>query len=73
MDLIKDIFKGDKVIWIIYLFLCLISIVMDEYDNKCPHHHKYTMMGNWPPMVSTLVCQCTCSTENLNDGNQAKE
>lgn len=27
MDLIKDIFKGDKVIWIIYLFLCLISIV----------------------------------------------
>ena len=27
MDLIKDIFKGDKVIWIIFLFLCLISIV----------------------------------------------
>ena len=27
MYLIKDIFKGDKVIWIIFLFLCLISIV----------------------------------------------
>lgn len=26
MDLIKDLFKGDKVIWIIFLFLCLISI-----------------------------------------------
>ncbi|MCK9160924.1 MAG: FtsW/RodA/SpoVE family cell cycle protein [Bacteroidaceae bacterium] len=27
MDLIKNIFKGDKVIWIIFLCLCLISIV----------------------------------------------
>ena len=27
MDLLKSIFKGDKVIWIIFLFLCLISIV----------------------------------------------
>ena len=27
MDLIKDIFKGDKVIWIIFLFLCLISVI----------------------------------------------
>ena len=27
MDLIKDLFKGDKVIWIIFLFLCLISVV----------------------------------------------
>ena len=26
MDLIKDLFKGDKVIWIIFLFLCLIYI-----------------------------------------------
>ena len=26
MDLIKDLFKGDKVIWIIFLFLCLISV-----------------------------------------------
>ncbi len=27
MNLIKDLFKGDKVIWIIFLFLCLISVV----------------------------------------------
>ncbi|KAA6339794.1 putative lipid II flippase FtsW [termite gut metagenome] len=27
MDLIKNIFKGDKVIWIIFLFLCTISII----------------------------------------------
>ena len=27
MDLLKNIFKGDKVIWIIFLFLCLISII----------------------------------------------
>ena len=27
MDLLKNIFKGDKVIWIIFLMLCLISIV----------------------------------------------
>ena len=27
MDLLKNLFKGDKVIWIIFLCLCLISIV----------------------------------------------
>lgn len=27
MNLIKDLFKGDKVIWIIFLFLCLISVI----------------------------------------------
>ena len=27
MGLVKDLFKGDKVIWIIFLFLCLISII----------------------------------------------
>ena len=27
MGLIKDLFNGDKVIWIIFLFLCLISVV----------------------------------------------
>ncbi len=27
MDLLKSIFKGDKVVWIIFLLLCLISIV----------------------------------------------
>lgn len=27
MDLLKSLFKGDKVIWIVFLLLCLISIV----------------------------------------------
>ncbi|BEH00179.1 FtsW/RodA/SpoVE family cell cycle protein [Bacteroides sedimenti] len=27
MDLLKNLFKGDKVIWIIFLFLCVISII----------------------------------------------
>ena len=27
MDLIKNLFKGDKVIWIVFLILCLISII----------------------------------------------
>ena len=27
MDLLKNIFKGDKVIWIVFLFLCLISVI----------------------------------------------
>lgn len=27
MDLLKNIFKGDKVIWIIFLVLCLISVI----------------------------------------------
>lgn len=27
MGIIKDLFKGDKVVWIIFLFLCLISII----------------------------------------------
>lgn len=27
MDLLRNIFKGDKVIWVIFLLLCLISIV----------------------------------------------
>lgn len=27
MDLLRNIFKGDKVIWIIFLFLCTISVI----------------------------------------------
>lgn len=27
MDLLRNLFKGDKVIWIIFLFLCIISII----------------------------------------------
>ena len=27
MDLLRNLFKGDKVIWIIFLLLCLVSII----------------------------------------------
>ena len=27
MDLLKNLFKGDKIVWTIYLFLCVISII----------------------------------------------
>ena len=27
MDLASKLFKGDRVIWIIFMFLCLISVV----------------------------------------------
>ena len=27
MDLLKNLFKGDKAIWIIFLFLCLVSVI----------------------------------------------
>ncbi len=27
MDLVKNLFKGDKVVWVIFMFLCLISII----------------------------------------------
>ena len=30
MQKIGDIFKGDKVIWIIYFFLCIISLIEDS-------------------------------------------
>ena len=35
MDLASKLFKGDRVIWIIFMFLCLISVVeeRDQYDR----------------------------------------
>ena len=27
MDLLRNIFKGDKVVWIIFLCLCVISVI----------------------------------------------
>ena len=27
MDLLRNFFKGDKVVWIIFLTLCLVSII----------------------------------------------
>ena len=43
MDLIKDLFKGDKVIWIIFLFLCLISIIPRHLECR---QHTYLQSGD---------------------------
>lgn len=57
MDLLKNIFKGDKVIWIIFLILCLISVIevfsasstltYKSGDHLAPitHHSVFLMVG----------------------------
>jgi cell division protein FtsW len=52
MDLIKDLFKGDKVIWIIFLFLCLISIV--EVFNAASTL-TYKSGDHWGPITQHSV------------------
>lgn len=48
MDLIKDLFKGDKVIWIIFLFLCLISIV-EVFSAASTLTYKVGIIGGLSP------------------------
>ncbi len=69
MDLIKDIFKGDKVIWIIFLFLCLISIVevfsaastltykSGDHWGPITHHSVILMVGAF---IVVLVHNIPC-------------
>ena len=57
MDLLKNIFKGDKVIWIIFLMLCMISIVevfsatsslayrTGNYWGPITRHSMYLLFG----------------------------
>lgn len=57
MDLLKSIFKGDKVIWVVFLMLCLISIIevfsaastltykSGNYLAPISQHLLYMMMG----------------------------
>lgn len=49
MDLIKDLFKGDKVIWIIFLFLCLISIVEVFSAASTLTYKKVGIIGDLSP------------------------
>lgn len=64
MDLIKDLFKGDKVVWIIFLLLCFISIIevfsaastltYKSGDHWAPitQHSVYLMIG----VVIVIIC-----------------
>lgn len=52
MDLLKNFFKGDKAIWIIYLFLCLISIV-EVFSASSPLTYKSG--DHWGPITNHLT------------------
>lgn len=57
MDLLKSLFKGDKVIWVVFLMLCLISIIevfsaastltykSGNYWAPISQHCTYIMLG----------------------------
>lgn len=67
MDLLKNIFKGDKVIWIIFLMLCLISIV-EVFSASSTL--TYGSGDHWGPITRHLVflCMgaiCVCLIHNL--------
>jgi len=52
MDLLKNFFKGDKAIWIIYLFLCLISIV-EVFSASSTLTYKSG--DHWGPITNHLT------------------
>ena len=58
MDLIKDLFKGDKVIWIIFLFLCLISIV-EVFSAASTLTYKSG--DHWGPITQHSVILMVCA------------
>ena len=67
MDLFKNIFKGDKVIWIIFLMLCLISIV-EVFSASSSL--VYSSGDHWGPISRHLVflavgTLCVCLIHNL--------
>ena len=60
MDLLKNIFKGDKVIWIIFLCLCLISIIevfsaASTLTYKSGDHWGPITQHSIIPMVGAVV------------------
>ena len=52
MDLLKSIFKGDKVIWIIFLLLCLISIVEVFSASSSLAYRGY---NHWGPITRHCI------------------
>lgn len=60
MDLLKNLFKGDKVIWIIFLLLCLVSIIevfsaSSTLTYKSGDHWKPITMHMILMMVGSVV------------------
>lgn len=52
MDLLRNLFKGDKVIWVIFLFLCIISII-EVFSATSTLSYK---TGNhWAPITQHTI------------------
>ena len=57
MDLLKSIFKGDKVIWIIFLCLCLISII-EVFSAASTLTYKSG--DHWGPITQHTIRMMLC-------------
>lgn len=56
MDLLKSLFKGDKVVWIIYLLLCLISII-EVFSASSTLTYKSG--DHWGPITTHMMLLMT--------------
>lgn len=56
MDLLKNLFKGDKVVWIIYLLLCLISII-EVFSASSTLTYKSG--DHWGPVTTHMLLLMT--------------
>jgi cell division protein FtsW len=52
MDLLRSIFKGDKVIWLVFLLLCVISIV-EVFSASASLTYKSG--DHWAPITQHIV------------------
>ena len=52
MDLLRNLFKGDKVIWIIFLLLCLVSII-EVFSASSTLTYKSG--DNWRPITMHII------------------
>lgn len=51
MDLASKLFKGDRVIWIIFMFLCLVSVV-EVFSATSTIAYKNA--NHWAPIVRQI-------------------
>ncbi len=52
MDFLKSLFQGDKVIWVVYMFLCLISIV-EVFSAASTLTYKTG--DHWAPITQHII------------------
>ena len=52
MDFVGKWFRGDKVLWVIYLFLCLISII-EVYSASS--RLVYNTANYWAPIMQHII------------------